>query len=205
MKIIEIIRSRIILFILQISILFLLIQLLGYKFDLNLSLIPPPANTTEVQIGIIEWLVNYIMYEDLIDLFFIFAIWLSISIIPIVIYNNYRKAYSMNLITFFFPNFFFYVFLFNYYTPYFNVYFLGLFLKTLVLGMTIILFSICLSLILKKIFNYRIEKRTIDIGEIASSGKLICPKCGVVFESIPKVCYNCNTDLAVKNENTSVK
>lgn len=205
MKIIEIIRSRIILFIIQISILFLITQLLGYKFDLHLSLIPPPASTTEVQIGIIEWLVNYIMYEDLTDLFIIFTIWLSMSTIPIAIYNNFRKAYSMNLITFFFPNFFFYVFLFNYYQPYFNVYFLTLLIKTLVLGMTIVLYSIGLSLLLKKIMDSRFEKQTLDLSEIVSSGKLVCPKCGIEFESIPKLCYNCNTDLTVKNENTHGK
>ncbi len=205
MKIIEIIRSRIILFIVQISTLILIIQLLAYKFDLNLSLIPPPINTTEVQIGIIEWLVNYIMYEGLVDLFLIFAIWLLLSTIPIFIYNNYRKAYSLNLITFFFPNFFFYVFLFNYYQPYFNVYFLGLFLKTLLLGMTIVIYSIGLSLILKKIASSRFEKQSIDFSEIASSRKVVCPKCGVEFESIPKLCYNCNTDLTVKNENTHGK
>ena len=202
MKIIEIIRSRIILFIIQISVLFLIIQLFKYKFDLNLSSIPPPINTTDVKIGIIEWLVNYIMYQDLTDLFFIFIIWLLISTIPIVIYNNYRKAYSMNLITFFFPNFFFYVFLFNYYQPYFNAYFPDLFIKTIILGTTIILYSIGLSLILKKILDFRFKKKGIDLSDIASSGKFVCPKCGVEFESIPKVCYNCNTDLTVESENT---
>ncbi|MDX1797591.1 MAG: hypothetical protein R3255_02980 [Candidatus Lokiarchaeia archaeon] len=202
MKIIEIIRSRIILFIIQISVLFLIVHLFEYKFDLNLSSIPPPINTNDVQIGIIEWLVNYIMYQDLTDLFFIFIIWVLISTIPIVIYNNYRKAYSMNLITFFFPNFFFYVFLFNYYQPYFNVYFLDLFIKTIILGTTIILYSIGLSLILKKIIDFRFEKKGIDLSDIARSGKFVCPKCGVEFESIPKVCYNCNTDLTVKDENT---
>jgi hypothetical protein len=202
MKIIEIIRSRIVVFIIQVSILFLIIQFLGYKFDLNLSSIPRPINTSDVQIGIIEWLVNYIMYQGLTDLFFIFIIWLLLSTIPIVIYNNYRKAYSMNLMTFFFPNFFFYVFLFNYYQPYFNAHFLDLFIKTIILGTTIILYSIGLSLILKKILESRGEKKGIDLSEIASSGKLICPKCGVEFESIPKVCYNCNTDLTVKSENT---
>ena len=202
MKIIEIIRSRIILFIIQISVLFLIVHLFEYKFDLNLSSIPPPINTNDVQIGIIEWLVNYIMYQDLTDLFFIFIIWVLISTIPIVIYNNYRKAYSMNLITFFFPNFFFYVFLFNYYQPYFNVYFFDLFIKTIILGTTIILYSIGLSLILKKIIDFRFEKKGIDLSDIARSGKFVCPKCGVEFESIPKVCYNCNTDLTVKDENT---
>ncbi|MFX0005260.1 MAG: hypothetical protein ACFFA7_01900 [Promethearchaeota archaeon] len=202
MKIIEIIRSRIVLFIIQISILFLIIQLLGYKFDLNLLSIHRPDNTTDVQIGIIEWLVTYLMYQELTELIFIFIIWILISTIPIIIYNNYRKAYSMNLMTFFFPNFFFYVFLFNYYQPYFSIYFLALFIKTVMLGTTIILYSIGLSLILKKILDFRGEKKGIDLSEIASSGKLICPKCGVEFESIPKVCYNCNTDLTVKSENT---
>jgi hypothetical protein len=111
----------------------------------------------------------------------------------------------MNLITFFFPNFFFYVFLFNYYQPYFNAYFLGLFLRTLALGVTIVLYSIGVSLILKKVLSSRFDKQTTNIGEIVSSGKIICPKCGEEFESIPKLCYNCNTDLTVKNQNKNGK
>ena len=181
---VEIIRSRIILFIIQISILFLIIQLLGYKFDLNLSLIPPPANTTAVQIGIIMWLVNYIMYEDLTDLFLIFTIWLSISIIPICIYNNYMKAYSMNLTTFFFPNFFFYVFYWRYSETYFSALFSTFIIRTIILGLTIVTISIVLSLFLKFIISFRTNTKTDNLEQIESLNRVQCPKCGTQFDSI---------------------
>ncbi|MFX1377538.1 MAG: hypothetical protein ACFFA4_00445 [Promethearchaeota archaeon] len=44
-----------------------------------------------------------------------------------------------------------------------------------------------------------------DLNDIVEDGKLICPKCGVVFESLPKFCYNCNTELTIKIENQKGK
>ncbi len=200
MKIIDVFRIRIVVFLIQISILILLIHLFEYKHDLNLLLFPQPSDTTEEQIAIIEWLSNYTLYEDWSDLFFIYTIWLLISIIPILIYKNYKQAYSMNFLTFFFPNFFLYAFLRNYYRSYFNTNFLSLFMKTIILGVTIILFSIGLSLGIKKIMKTKIDTQIADLEAIARSITTICPNCGTEFASIPKFCYNCNLDLTIKTE-----
>ena len=193
-------KSKIIIFLIQIVILILSIYLFDYKYDLNLLQYPKPPTTSEEQIDIIEWLANYIMYEDLNDLFPIYIIWLLISMIPILIYNNYKKAYSTNLTTFFFSNFFFYVFLRNHYRPYFNAKFLHLFIKTVILGIIIILFSIGLSLTLKAIIKPRTEVQYKDLQLIASKCKSKCPKCGTEFNSIPQFCYNCNTKLIANME-----
>ncbi len=199
MSILKVFKSRFVIFLIQISILILTINLFDYKYNLNLLRLPKPTKTTEEQIVIIKWLANYILYEDWNDLFFMCTIWLLISIIPVLIYNNYKQAYSMNLLTLFFPNFFLYAFLQNYYRPYFDKNFLNLFIKTIILGITILLFSIGLSLALKVIRRSKSDIQQEDLHLIAESIRSKCPQCGTEFESRPKICYNCNTDLTIKN------
>ena len=198
MDIIKVLRSRLVIFLIQLSILLLTINLVEYKYELNLLLFPKPEETTEEQMVIIDWLANYILYDDWNDLFFMYSIWLLISILPVLIYNNYKQAYSMNFLTFFFSNFFFYAFLRNYYLPYFNATFLNLFIKTIILGITMILFSIGLSFALKVIRRPKIHQE--DLHLIAESIKSKCPNCGTEFNSTPKVCYNCNMKLTRKPE-----
>jgi len=199
MSILKVLKIRFVIFLIQISILILTINLFDYKYYLNLLFFPKPSNTTEEQIVIIKWLANYILYKDWNDLFFMYTIWLPISIIPVLIYNNYKRAYSMNFLTFFFPNFFLYAFLGNYYRPYFNANFLNLFIKTIILGITIILFSIGLSLALKAIRRSKPELQRDDLHMMAELIRSKCPQCGTEFESRPKICYNCNTDLTIKS------
>ncbi len=92
----KVFKSRLVIFLIQLSILILTINLFDYKYDLNLLLIPKPEETTEEQIFIINWLTNYILYNDWNDFFFMSTIWLLISIIPVLIYNDYKQVYSMN-------------------------------------------------------------------------------------------------------------
>ncbi|KKL75982.1 hypothetical protein LCGC14_2049440 [marine sediment metagenome] len=127
-----------------------------------------------------------------------FSIWLLISIVPVLIYKNYKQAYSMNFLTFFFPNFFLYAFLRNNYLPYFNANFLNLIVKTIILGITLIFFSIGLTFALKKIGNPKIIQE--DLHHIAESIKSKCPNCRAEFNSTPKYCYNCNMELMRKPE-----
>ena len=196
----KIFKKKLVIFVIQIGILILSIYLFDYKYDLNLLQYPKPSATSEEQIVIIEWLANYIMYEDLNDIVFIYIIWFLISMIPILVYNNYKKAYSMNLTTFFFPNFFFYVFLRNHYRPYFNANFLNLFIKTIILGIFIVSLSIGISLALKVIIKPKAAVQYKDLQLIASKCISKCPKCGTEFNSIPQFCYNCNTKLTMNTE-----
>ncbi len=197
MQLFKVFKSRVIIFLIQISILILTINLFDYKYDLNLLLIPKPEETTEEQIVIINWLANYILYNDWNDFFFISTIWLLISIIPVLIYSNYKQVYSMNFLTFFFSNFFLYAFLRNNYLPYFNANFLNLFIKTIILGITMIFSSIGLSLVLKVLRRSKSKTKPEDLHLIAESIRSKCPNCGTEFNSTPKYCYKCNAELKI--------
>jgi len=188
-------KSKIVIFLFQIVILSLIIYSFDYKFNINFD--------TDISIEhkkIIQFLANYIMFDNLYNLVFIYSIWIIISLIPIFIFNDYKKVYSTNLTTFFFPNFFFYVFLRNHYRLYFNANFLNLFIKTIILGIFIVSLSIVLALTLKAIIKPNAEVQYKDLQLIASKCKSKCPKCGTEFNSIPQFCYNCNTKLIANME-----
>jgi len=188
-------KSKIVIFLFQIVILSLIIYSFDYKFNINFD-----TNISIEHKKIIQFLANYIMFDNLDNLVFIYSIWIIISLIPIFIFNDYKKAYSTNLTTFFFPNFFFYVFLRNHYRLYFNANFLNLFIKTIILGIFIVSLSIVLALTLKAIIKPRTEVQYKNLQIIASKCKSKCPKCGTEFKSIPQFCYNCNTKLTMNME-----
>ena len=190
MRTIEIFRNRLILFIIQTLILNFLVFCLGYQINLNYDI-----GITIEQQTIIQFIANYILFDIWSGLFFIYLIWILISLIPILIYNNFKKAYAMNLITFFFPNFFLYVFLSRFSPIYFNSHFTFHFIHTILLGIVIVGLSISLSSIKEKIIRSKIKPKIEDLHSIANESKIVCPKCGTEFNSLPKFCYNCNTDL----------
>ena len=97
----------------------------------------------------------------------------------------------MNLMTYFFLNFFLYLFLWRYSPVYYNSNFQFHFFQTILLGIIIIGLSIGLSLVLRKILKHKITVNIEDLVTLASMGKKICPNCGTEFESIPKFCYKC--------------
>lgn len=190
MKTIEFFRNRLVLFIIQTLLLNLIVIYFGYQISLNFDIL-----ATAEQKAITQFLANYILFDILPGLFFIYSIWFLVSLIPIFIYNDVKKSYSMNLITFFFPNFFLYIFLWRYSRGYFDSHFHFHFMHTILLGIVIICLSIGLSLVIKKIFKSRIKVDIEDLHSIADESKIICPKCSTEFNSLPKFCYNCNTDL----------
>ncbi len=200
MKIIDFFRSRIILFLIQI----LLLSLLIYSIDYNFNIIFDTGILKEREV-IIQFLANYILFDTLSGIYFIYISWILVSLIPIFVYNNFKKAYSMNLMTFFVPNFFLYVFLWNYSPNYFDAKFLFHFLHTILLGFIIISFSIGLSLLLKKMMKLKIEAQIEDLHDIANQNRIICPNCGIEFNSIPRFCYNCNADLTIRTEDQDGK
>jgi len=190
MKTVEIFRNRLVLFIIQTLFLNLIVIYFGYQISLNFD-----SWATTEQKAITQFLANYILFDILPGLIFIYLIWILVSLIPIFIYNDVKKAYSMNLITFFFPNFFLYIFLWRYSRGYFDSHFFFHFIHTILLGIVIICLSIGLSLVIKKILKSKIRVQIEDLYSIANESKIICPKCGTEFNSLPKFCYNCNTDL----------
>lgn len=198
MKMINIFRSRFVIFVLQFLMLTILISFMSYDtniyFDIGIS---------HERALIIQFLANYVLFSNLSSLLFIYIIWLSVSLIPILVYIDFKKAYSMNLLTFFFLNFFPYVFLKQYSPLYFDIYFQFHISNTILLGIVIVGFTIALSLIFKKIKVGKLSSRIVNVETIAKRISSVCLQCGTVFESRPKVCFNCNANLTNKMENSS--
>ena len=194
MKLIKIFENKFVLFCIQFLVLSLLLILFQYHFSISFD-----VGTSDVHQQIIQFLANYILYDSWYDLILIYLIWLLVSLIPIFIYKNFRKAYSTNLLTFFLPNFFFYVFLNRYSPGYFNLEFFNLIIKSIILCITIVAVSIGLSLIITKLFK---KDRTLteeDFEAIQKETTITCPICGTQFKSVPKYCYNCNSELINDN------
>lgn len=201
MKIIEFFRSKTILFLIQILILSLILFYSGYQFEIKFD-----STVSISQKRIIHFIAKYVMFDNLTDMFFIYTIWFIVSLIPIFLHNNFKKAYSMNLLTFFFPNFFVFAFLYNISRDYFDSYFLEHFLHSLFLGFLIVVLSIGLSLILKRIFRKKTEEHRENLNSIVNEIKSKCPNCGLEFNSTPLYCYKCNSKIIPKHEeNVGIK
>ncbi|MFX0059152.1 MAG: hypothetical protein ACFE8J_12705 [Candidatus Heimdallarchaeota archaeon] len=167
-----------------------IIYFFHYRFIINFD-----SGITYERERIIEFLANYVMFEELSDFLIIILGWILASLLPIFILKNAKKACIMNLTTLFFPNFFFYVFLFRYSPQYFTDFFSKLFFKTFILSLLIVFFSIGLSLILLSFKHFKIEVKSEEIEILLSKVKIKCPRCGTEFNSTPQFCYECNTDL----------
>ena len=186
MKTKNLFKSKLMLFCIQILCLIAFVTISNYKLQIEFN---PSASEQQF---IIQFLANIVMYDNSFGFVYINLTWLIISLIPILIFIDYKKAYSMNLTTFFFPNFFFYVFYRRYSLTYFNALFPTFITKTIILGIVIVVESIVLSLILKFIKSFKNNTNSDNLEQIESLNRIKCPTCGTQFDSIPKYCFNCN-------------
>ena len=158
---------------------------------------------SQERLVIIQFLANFTIFtlesNGIIGFVFIFLVWTIISFIPIFIFNNYKKAWTMNLTTFFFPSFFFYIFYARYSPNNSDLIYPTLFGQTIVLGLYLVGFSIGISLGLKRIRKDKDEVKIEDLREIEAMARSKCPHCGTEFESVPKYCYNCSKEI-ITNE-----
>ncbi len=193
MKLKALIKSKLVVFCIQILILLISSVIFNYRIQIVFDL------STDLRAGeqqfIIQFLANIILYNTTFGFLYINITWVIVSLLPILIFNNYRKAYSMNLTTFFFPNFFFYVFYWRYSITSFNSVFPTFLVETIALAITILTISIVLSLIFKLIRNFREDEKKLNLTEIELKNRSECPQCGAKFESKPKYCYNCTTRI----------
>jgi len=193
MKISSFFKKKTVSFILQFILLMLIIFLSNYSFQIDFK----PDTILEQRI-IIQFLANFVLFRGVSGTIFMYLTWLIVSLIPILINFNFKKAYSSNLLSFFILNFFVYVFLFNknmrVTSDFFTVNFIPLIVNSILLGLTITLYSIFLSILLNKIKSARLEKKVSE-KVIDENPLIICPKCGTEFDSIPLYCYNCNSKL----------
>lgn len=181
------------LFCIQIFLLIIFVIIFNYEFQIEFDINPDPR-ASEQRI-IIQFLANLVIFNNSFGLVYIYSTWITVSLIPIIIFKDFKKAYSMNLTTFFFPNFFFYVFYWRYSETYFNALFPIFIIKTIILGLIIVVISILLSLILKFIRSFRTNTKTDNLEQIESLNRIQCPKCGTQFNSRPEYCFNCNNLL----------
>ena len=193
MKLSSFFKKKTVSFILQFVLLTLIIFLSNYSFQIDFK-----PNTIIEQRIIIQFLANLVLFRGISDTVFMYITWLIISLIPILINFNFKKAYSSNLLSFFILNFFVYVFLFNkdmrVTSDFFTVNFIPLIVNSILLGLTITIYSIFLSILLNKIKSARVEKKVSE-NVVNENPLIICPKCGTKFDSIPLYCYNCNSKL----------
>ena len=188
----RILRIKFVNFIIQIIILSLFINFINYEFAIKFD----PGILKERQL-IIQFLANYVMYDrdKIFGMTFIYLIWIIACLIPVINFDDYKSAYSTNLYTFFFPNFFFYIFLNRYSPNSFNSYFTTFIINTLILGVTLLIFSLGISIILNKTIRNKSKAQLEDFKKIIEKMKFICPYCGTKFNSIPVYCFNCLKEL----------
>jgi len=194
MKNLGFLKNRFIIFIFQMFLLSTFIFIFTYKFEINFD-----SEISKERQEIIQFLANYIIFnietKGLYSLYFIYFSWLIVALIPVLIFNDYKEAYSMNLTTFFFPNFFFFIFLSRYSPVYYKAYGLTLFAQTIILGIILTIYSIGLSLLMKRILKPKEESQLEDFKLIVSKNISKCPYCGTEFDSIPTYCYNCSKEI----------
>jgi len=134
-----------------------------------------------------------------------YVAWLIVSLLPIIINQDPKKACSTNLLTFFVLNFFVYVFLFSgdmrVTSDFFSSNFVPLLWNTIILGIVILIYSFLISLILKKLKSTQLEKSSNLI--LNDKPLMTCPKCGTEFDSIPLYCYKCNSKLTTDESETN--
>lgn len=190
----DIIRSKFVIFTIQVSILSLFIFIFDYSFPIDFD-----RDITTERANIIQFIANYIMFdsasESLFGAVFIYLSWFLVGLVPIFLHQNGKKAYSMNLTTFFFPNFFFYIFLSRYSPKYYETNFNSMITNTILIGIMLVLLSLILSIPLKK---YADSKKIIPLANLKQIEEKIsskCPHCGTEFDSQPIYCYNCSKKI----------
>ncbi|MHA1148798.1 MAG: hypothetical protein ACTSR8_11220 [Promethearchaeota archaeon] len=189
----SILKSKLSIFCIQISLLSLLLYIFRYKITIDFD-----KGVSSERKDIIQFIANYVIYDasgGFEDFFFIYACWLFAAIIPILLLENFKKVYSLNLTTFFFPNFFFYVFLSRYSPNYFEENFVSLFIQTILLGIIIAIFSVGGALILDQFRKSKHEIHPEDIKKLEQRISSKCPHCGTEFDSKPLYCYKCSSPM----------
>jgi len=191
----KIIKSKIGIFILQVIILSLFI----FGFDYSFPIAFDSGITPEREL-IIQFLGNYILIDSYIDMLFLYGVWTLITLIPILILNDSRRALGANLKVLFFPNFFFYLFLSRYSPNYFNSNWLILLIPFLIFAITIIFLSVLVPKLYNQLKPTNHEVKMHQLRKIAEENRQKCPNCGEEFESSPIFCYKCSTRLKPQSE-----
>ena len=195
MKISSFFKKKTVSFVIQFSLLTLIIYLFNYSFIIEFA-----PNVEIEQRVIIQFLANYVLFRESDRIIFMYVAWLIVSLFPILVNQDWKKACSTNFLTFFVLNFFVYVFLFNgdmrVTSDFFTLNFVLLIWNSIILGVIILTYSLLISILLKKLKSSQLEKKT-SKHLLNDKPLMVCPKCGTDFDSIPLYCFKCNEKLTV--------
>lgn len=191
----KVFKSKIGIFIIQVLILTLSILFYNYSFTISFD-----SGISIERKMIIQFLGNYILVGNITDAIFLYSIWTIVTMLPVFILRNSRRALGANLKLIFFPNFFFYLFLSRYSPDYFNSTWLILLLPFLIFAIIIILLSFLIPKIFQMLKRRDKEAQLQEVQKIANENRKICPNCGAKFESTPIFCYKCSKRLIAKEE-----
>jgi len=183
------IKSKTFVFLLQLSLLGLIIYLFSYTFPIDFDF-----STLFEHKLIIQTLGNLILYDFPQNTLFFYSLWFLIGLIPVIIHRSIKRVYSTNLKIFLILNFFFYVFLWKYSPLYFQQFFPNLFFRTIILGVFLIVTSISINFFVNKFIELvqTEEKIKPKLSQIAKENRFQCPYCSTTFESVPRICHNCS-------------
>ena len=188
----RIFKSKLFIFLIQVLILSSFIYCFNYSYAINFD-----AGILIERKAIIQILANYIAFEGLYQLLHVYSIWMMACLIPLFIYDSYRKILTINLSTFFLLNFFFYVFLSRYSPIFFSMNGQLLLTRTFLLGFFITMFSLGIPYIINKIQKTKDEPQFDDITHSDYKMSYKCSNCDSEFGSIPKYCYNCLKEINI--------
>ena len=201
MKISSFFKKKSISFAIQFFLLTFMIFLFNYSFMIEFD-----PNIEIEQRVIIQFLANYVLFRDIDGIIFMYVAWLIVSLLPILINQDCKKACSTNFLTFFVLNFFVYVFLFNedlrVTSDFFASNFVPLLWNSIILGIVILIYSFLISMVLKKLSSSHLEKKSSDLL-LSDKPLMTCPNCGMEFDSIPLYCFKCNSKLTMDESETN--
>lgn len=178
---------KILVFLVQIALLIVLHYLLGFKYSITFD-----SGITQQRKEIIQFIGNLFLFvNDLSQIYIVLIVWSILSLISVFAFRDYKKAYSLNISTFFVLNFFFYIFLSRYSEKFYESHVFEILFQSILVGAYIIIFSLITVYLFKKAHNSITIREPVNLETLAEKNRGKCPHCGTKFESIPKYCYNC--------------
>lgn len=189
------IESKMFLFFVQTAVLYGLSRIMQYGWA-----IPFDESTSTVHRDIIQSLANFfLIVAQSSKPLFPYLAWSLAALIPILIYRTAKQAYSLNLLTFFLYNFFFYVFLERYSPDFYYAKVGELLIQTVILGIYLFILSLGVGTALERWGQENKKDIQANLEKLIEENKSICPHCGTKFESTPEYCYNCSKKIKVQN------
>ncbi|MFO8019119.1 MAG: hypothetical protein R6U96_10820 [Promethearchaeia archaeon] len=189
-------ESKIFLFLIQMGLLYTLKFVFQYEYKIAFD-----ETISSFHRDLIKFLGGFFLFGPAGSLPLLpYVSWTLAALVPILIHRKPKKAYSLNLLTFFLINFFFYVFLERYSSNFYYAHNFSLFLQSIILGIYLFGISISLGFVFQKLGENSQEENRMNLEKIVERTRSECPYCGTKFESIPEYCYKCSKKIPVSEK-----